>query len=90
MKIAFDVQNLFEVQKTGIGQTVKMLVENSILDENNEFQLNYFAFRKKNEKQNYLQPYVKSNVSLQCCGWMPLALYKRIWNFILYFYERKS
>ena len=82
MKIAFDVQNLFELQKTGIGQTVKMLVENSILDENNEFQLNYFAFRKKNEKQNYLQPYVKSNVSLQCCGWMPLALYKRIWNFL--------
>lgn len=82
MKIAFDVQNLFEEKKTGIGWTVKMLIEKSITDENNEYELNYFAFRKRKEKREFLKQYKRENTSLQCCAWMPLAFYKRIWNTI--------
>ena len=33
MKIALDVQSLFEEKKTGIGWTVKMMTENLLKDE---------------------------------------------------------
>jgi len=82
MKIALDVQSLFEERKTGIGWMIKMLVSHVICDTDDEYQLNYFAFRKKNEKQVQMSYYQKDNTTIQCCGWMPLAIYSSIWKYI--------
>ena len=54
MKIALDVQSLFEEKKTGIGWTVKMMTENLLKDTRNDFYLNYFSFRNHTEKQKRL------------------------------------
>ena len=82
MKIALDVQSLFEEKKTGIGWTVKMMTENLLKDEKNEFYLNYFSFRNQNEKRKRLEEYQKKNTTIACCKWMPLGIYRRIWNLI--------
>ena len=82
MRIALDVQTLFEEQKTGIGWMIDMLVSHLIRDIEDEYQLNYFAFRKKAEKKIRMSSYQKRNTLIQCCGWLPLAIYRRIWNYI--------
>lgn len=82
MKIAFDAQSLLEEEKTGIGWTIKMLVEGMIQDEDNEYSLNYFAFRNKKEKNERMSRYKSINTAVNCCGWMPLGVYHKIWNTI--------
>ena len=42
MKIAFDAQLLFEEEKTGIGWYISKLIENAVLNDENEYYLNYF------------------------------------------------
>lgn len=80
MKIALDVQSLLEEKKTGIGWTVQMMVENMLQAEENDYVLNYFAFRKKNKARNIINRYNNKNTYIQCCAWFPLAIYRRIWN----------
>ena len=82
MKIGLDVQSLFEEKKTGIGWTVKMLVEKIICNDADLYHLNYFAFRDKKSKKEHMLIYKRNNTIVQCCNWMPLGLYRRIWNFI--------
>lgn len=82
MKIALDVQSLFEEKKTGIGWTVKMLVEHLVCDKENEYRLNYFAFRKKKKRHEQLLPYCNGNTTIQACEWMPLGIYRRIWRIL--------
>ena len=69
MKIALDVQSLFEEKKTGIGWTVKMMTENLLKDEKNEFYLNYFSFRNQNEKRKRLEEYQKKNTTIADAPW---------------------
>ena len=83
MKIALDVQSLFEEKKTGIGWTVKMMTENLLKDSRNNFYLNYFSFRNHAEKQKRLACYQQDNTTIACCKWMPLGIYRRIWKWPL-------
>ena len=69
MKIALDVQSLFEEKKTGIGWTVKMMTENLLKDSRNNFYLNYFSFRNHAEKQKRLACYQQDNTTIACCKW---------------------
>lgn len=81
-KIALDAQPLFENNKTGIGWTVKKIVDH--LTENQEFQyqLNYFGkYRLLNEKQ-ITDEYLQKNCQIRHCIWMELPIYRRIWNWI--------
>ena len=82
MKIALDVQSLLEEKKTGIGWTVQMMVENMLQAEENDYVLNYFAFRKKNKARNIINRYNNKNTYIQCCAWFPLAIYRRICRYI--------
>lgn len=82
MKIALDVQSLFEEKKTGIGWTVKMMTENLLKDKRNDFYLNYFSFRNHVEKQKRLECYQQDNTTIACCKWMPLGIYRRIWKWL--------
>lgn len=82
MKIALDVQSLFEEKKTGIGWTVKMMTENLLKDKRNDFYLNYFSFRNHAEKQKRLACYQQDNTTIACCKWMPLGIYRRIWKWL--------
>ena len=81
MKIAFDAQLLFEEEKTGIGWYISKLIENAVLNDENEYYLNYFSFRKQAEKLETLKPYMRPNVRPQVCSWMPLGLSKKIEKF---------
>jgi glycosyltransferase involved in cell wall biosynthesis len=80
MKISLDAQNLFEEKKTGIGFTVQKIIENMDLSGDDEFQLNYFAFRDKKKKGEQIRPYKELGYHLKRCGWFPYGLYRRIWN----------
>lgn len=82
MRIALDVQSLFEEKKTGIGWTVKMMTENLLKDGRNVFYLNYFSFRNHSEKQKQLECYQQNNATIACCKWMPLGIYRRIWKWL--------
>ena len=82
MKIALDVQSLFEEKKTGIGWTVKMMTENLLKNDENEFVLNCFTFRKYAKKREVLENYKKNNVTLQNCRWMISGVYRRIGNIL--------
>lgn len=82
MKIAFDVQALFEEKKTGIGWTIEKLIENMDMSLKTQYQLNYFAFRRKKIKRVFMQRFLEKGYQLAVCGWFPLAVYRRIWNVI--------
>lgn len=80
--VALDVQSLFENNKTGIGWTVKQLVDQLTNCRKFQFQLNYFGkFQLKNEKQ-ILENYIDKGCIAKRCPWMELPIYRRIWNFI--------
>lgn len=80
MKIALDAQPLFEKEKTGIGWMVQELVTQLLKDGENEYQLNYFAFRNKEKRKEELRKYLTPSASLRSCGSMPFGIYRRIWN----------
>lgn len=81
MKIAFDIQSLFERQKTGIGWVVKEWVDHMIENPEADYQFNCFTFQDKKRKELVLESYKKRQICIKKCSWMPLSLYRRIWRF---------
>ena len=82
MKIALDAQSLFEKEKTGIGWMIQELVAQLLKDESYEYQLNYFAFRNRKQKEEEMRKYLTPSASLRSCSWMPFGIYRRLWNTI--------
>lgn len=82
MKIAFDVQSLFEEKKTGIGWIVKEWIDHMVEIPQEEFQFNCFIFRNRKRKEYILEKYKSKNIEIKKCNWFPLFLYHRIWNYI--------
>lgn len=82
MKIALDARALCEEQKTGIGQTIEKMVENLELLPMNQYQLNYFAFRKRKQKKLIMKKYENLGYQLRCCCIMPFGVYSRLWRWI--------
>lgn len=82
MKIALDAQSLFEENKTGIGWTIENIINHMKLLPDNEYQLNYFAFRGRKNKKTMMERYAKKGYRIKASGLFPLGLYHRIWNLI--------
>lgn len=92
MRIALDIQSLFENNKTGIGWMIKRLVDTLIRENEselqinespeNEYQLNYFVMRNQKKKTGILKEYNNKPCHIHCCYWMLLGIYRRIWNII--------
>lgn len=81
-RIALDVQPLFENNKTGIGWTVKKLVDNLVEDQEFQYQLNYFGRYHINEEKKTVLEYLKRGCVIKHCSWLELPLYRRIWNIV--------
>lgn len=82
MKIALDAQSLLEEKKTGIGWTIKNIINNMELLPENEYQLNYFAFQDRKTKKRIMESYARKGYRIKTSGIIPLGLYHRIWNFL--------
>lgn len=82
MKIALDAQSLFEEKKTGIGWTIENIINHMELLPENEYQLNYFAFRGRKAKKRMMAHYEQKGYRIKTNGIFPLGLYHRIWNFL--------
>ena len=79
MKVAFDVHPLLNKQMTGIGYnaafSIKTLIKNHA---ENEYIFEFFALRKLQEKLDIVQPYLKSNCSLNYSRLFTHELYKMV------------
>lgn len=82
MKIALDAQSLFEEKKTGIGWTIENIINHMELLPENEYQLNYFAFRGRKAKKGMMEHYEQKGYRIKTSGTFPLGVYHRIWNFL--------
>ncbi|MBB2182838.1 glycosyltransferase family 4 protein [Lachnospiraceae bacterium MD1] len=80
MKIAFDAQLLFEKQKTGIGWTVEHLLKHMIVEDDNEYSLNYFSLHHRKEKNQIISKYKNMGYQANACGWLHNVVYRRIWD----------
>lgn len=78
MKIAFDAQLLFEEQKTGIGRTSKMIIEEMIKDKNNEYQLNCFRVKNTQENKQLIQKYKACGCTINMCPWISAPVYNHL------------
>lgn len=87
MKIAFDAQLLFENKKTGIGWTVKKIIDNMDYHAMKHVQLNYFAFRNKESKRKIIRKYTEQGYLAKECGWIPLSIYRKISSYISFPYH---
>lgn len=75
MKIAFDVQILFEKEKTGIGRMTDYLIQNMVREYSDQFFFYYFRTRKGREI--YLKKYKKyQNLWFRRCSWCYGFLYR--------------
>lgn len=83
MRIAFSGQPLLENEKTGIGYYTEGLVRNIIRKHpENSYSINAFSYKGKKAAESKLSIYsdLCKNVKVRVCGWMPLKIYKLIWN----------
>jgi len=79
-KIALDVQSIFESQKTGIGWTVKRLVDCLTNDHELLYQLNYMGKYGVSHEEYTIQEYINKGCLVKHCPWMEMPFYRRIWN----------
>lgn len=78
MKIAFDAQLLFEEEKTGIGRTSKMIIDEMIKDKNNEYQLNCFRVKKSQKNRQIIQKYKMHGCMIKMCPWISAPVYNHL------------
>lgn len=78
MKIAFDAQLLFEEQKTGIGRTSKMIIDEMIKDKSNEYQLNCFRIKKNQKNEQIIQKYKSCGCKINMCPWISAPIYNHL------------
>lgn len=77
MKIAFDVQILFEKEKTGIGRMTDYLIHSMIREYSEEFVFYYFRVRKERKRKEWLLAYQEyRNLRIQPCRWVYAFLYR--------------
>lgn len=82
MKIAFDIQPLFEQQKTGVGWVTEMHTKCALQNKENKYYINFFSLRK-NKAEEIKKDYKEhDHVFIQWCRWMPLRIYRRLWNYV--------
>lgn len=81
MKIAFSGQPLLEKEKTGIGYYTEGLVKHIIKQHpQNEYFINAFSYKRPEEAKETLLLYKSTNTRVNVCRFMPLKIYKLIWN----------
>lgn len=78
VKIAFDAQLLFEEQKTGIGRTAKMIIDEMIKIKGNEYQLNCFRIKKTPKNKQIIQEYQKLGCTIKLCPWISAPIYNHL------------
>lgn len=81
-KVALDIQSVFENDKTGIGWTVKKIVDHLVGRGSYSYQLNYFGRYHVKEKQPVIREYMKKGCIIKHCSWVELPVYRRIWRCI--------
>lgn len=94
MKIAFDGQPLLNANKTGIAYYEDGLVRGMMeYYPENEYQLDVFTFRGRDQKKEYLEEYGK-NIKHNECAWFPGSLFRMISMFFpipyCMFFKKKS
>lgn len=82
MKITLDAQLLFEKEKTGIGIMTKEIIERMVQHSDNDISLSYFTFRKNELAEQIMNEYRSQGCKITQCQWLPLFVYRRIWNII--------
>ena len=80
-RIAFDAQPLLSDSKSGVGFHEDGLVKNLIhFYPQNEYFLDYFAWKHKKQKEEKLKPYIIGENSIaNQCQWFPGSLYRMMW-----------
>lgn len=77
MKVAFDVQILFEKEKTGIGRMTDYLIHSMIREYPEQFFFYYFKVRKERVRKGCFETYKKyQNLQFRRCSWCYAFLYR--------------
>lgn len=82
IKVALDAQSLFESNKTGIGWTIKKLIDHLTAIPEFQYQLNYFGRYRVKGNESIIQEYLQKGCTVKHCSWMELPVYRRIWNLL--------
>lgn len=95
MKISVNIQPLLHSDKSGIGfYEAELLKAIGKLDKENEYVLDFFAYKKTEEKIRTAEKYVCGNTTINPCKWFSATLYQMIWAFLplpyRFFFKEKS
>lgn len=84
MKITVDIKPLIDTKKSGIGYYTENILREMIqLNRDNEYILNFFAFRNYHSKTDLINGYFDGidNIKINPCRWFPPRIYQMIWPF---------
>lgn len=82
MEISFDVQPILDNEKTGIGYFQYWILNNMFNQKENNYYLELFSFKNREEKIKNLQNFKERNGIINECKWFPGSIYKMIWAFL--------
>ena len=81
-KVALDIQSVFENNKTGIGWTVKKIVDHLVGRGGFSYQLNYSGRYHIRGEQPVIRKYIEEGCTIRHCSWIEFPIYRRIWRCI--------